>query len=67
MAEQRTILLIEEDDETRRLLARNLRGYGYRVIAALDGEDALDRAGDGAHADLILVTWWASPPRAVWK
>ena len=52
----RTIFLIEEDEETRALLARNLRSYGYRVVAALDGEDALDRVGDGgARADLILV------------
>ena len=52
----RTIFLIEEDDETRALLVRNLRSYGYRVIAALDGEEALDRAGGGGtQADLILV------------
>jgi CheY-like chemotaxis protein len=51
----RTILLIEEDDETRRLLSRNLRDYGYRVIAAHDEADALERGGDDARADLILV------------
>jgi CheY-like chemotaxis protein len=52
----RTIFLIEEDDETRTLLARNLRSYGYRVVAALGAEDALDRVGGGAtQADLILV------------
>ena len=52
----RTIFLIEEDDETRRLLARNLRSYGYRVIIALDGADALERAGGGVtRADLLLV------------
>lgn len=52
----RTIFLIEEDGETRSLLARNLRSYGYRVVAALDAEDALDRAvGGAARADLILV------------
>ena len=52
----RTIFLVEGDDETRTLLARNLRSYGYRVIAALDAEDALERVGGGAaRADLILI------------
>jgi DNA-binding response OmpR family regulator len=42
-----TILLIEEDDETRRPLVHNLRGAGYRVIIALDVDDALERVGGG--------------------
>ena len=53
---QPTIFLIEEDDETRRPLVSNLRGYGYRVVVAVDEEDALDRVGGGGFdADLILV------------
>ena len=53
---QRTIFLIEEDDETRRPLVQNLRRQGYRVIVATDEEDALERVGGGyVHADLILV------------
>ena len=53
---QLTILLIEEDDDTRRPLVQNLKGYGYRVIVALDEGDALDRVGSGyVHADLVLV------------
>jgi CheY-like chemotaxis protein len=51
---QRTIFLIEEDDETRRPLVRDLRGYGYRVVVAVDEEDALERVG-GVEADLVLV------------
>jgi CheY-like chemotaxis protein len=51
---QPTILLVENDEETRRPLVRNLRGYGYRVAVALDEEDALERAG-GVEADLVLV------------
>ena len=53
-SEQPTIFLIEEDDETRRPLVSNLRGYGYRVIVAVDEEDALERVG-GVDADLMLV------------
>lgn len=53
---QTTIFLIEEDDETRRLLVKNLRGYGYRVIVALSEENALEIVGGGhVPADLILV------------
>ena len=51
-----TIFLIEEDEETRRPLVRNLRGYGYRVVVAVDEEDALERVGGGGvDADLVLV------------
>ena len=53
-SKQPTIFLIEEDEETRRPLVSNLRGYGYRVIVAVDEEDALERVG-GVDADLLLV------------
>jgi DNA-binding response OmpR family regulator len=53
---QVTIFLLEEDDETRRPLVQNLRGYGYHVIVALDAEDALERVSDGhVQANLVLV------------
>ena len=53
---QPTIFLIEEDDETRRALVRNLRAYGYRVLVAFDEEDALGRAGGGGVGpDLVLA------------
>jgi CheY-like chemotaxis protein len=51
---QPTIFLIEEDEETRRPLVSNLRGYGYRVVVAVDEEDALERVS-GVDADLLLV------------
>jgi DNA-binding response OmpR family regulator len=58
----RTIFLIEEDDETRRALVRNLRSYGYGVVVALDEEDALGRiGGGGVNADLILVNLVGKP------
>lgn len=62
MANQRAILLIEEDDETRGVLARSLRGYGYQVSVALDEADALERVGAGGlHADLVLVNLVGKP------
>lgn len=51
---QRTIFLIEEDEETRRPLVSNLRGYGYRLIVAIGEPDALERVGV-VEADLLLV------------
>jgi CheY-like chemotaxis protein len=53
---QPTIFLIEEDEETRKPLVQNLRGYGYRVVAAADEQDALQMVGGGGlDADLVLV------------
>jgi DNA-binding response OmpR family regulator len=53
---QPTIFLIEEDEQTRGPLVSNLRRYGYRVVVAVDEEDALDRVGGGGvAADLVLV------------
>ena len=40
----RTILLIEDDDETRRLLRRTLREGGHRVLLAEDEGEALEAA-----------------------
>ena len=36
-----TILMIELDDDTRPILKNNLRNRGYRVIEALEEEDAI--------------------------
>jgi DNA-binding response OmpR family regulator len=53
---QAIIFLVEEDDETRPILRRNLERAGHRVLLALDEEDAHDRVvGGRLTADLILV------------
>lgn len=52
---QPIIFLVEEDDDTRPILKHNLKTYGYRVLLALDEEDALERIGGVGHADLLLV------------
>jgi CheY-like chemotaxis protein len=59
---QPTIFLVEEDDETRPILKSNLQRYGYRVIVALDEEDALQRV-EGGHvpADLVLINLVGKP------
>jgi PleD family two-component response regulator len=51
-----TILIIELDDDTRPLLKHNLRSKGYRVIEALEEEDAIALArGERDCPDLILL------------
>jgi len=52
---QPTIFLLEPDDDTRAVLKSNLQRYGYRIIIALDEEDALTRVSGGLRADLILI------------
>lgn len=63
---QPIILLIEEDNETRSLLRRNLQKDGYRLLLAVDEEDALDRlAGGQVRADLILINLVGKAPGEV--
>ena len=59
----RTILLVDDDDETRSALRRGLEREGFRVVAATDELDGAERA---AHAppDLILMELGRVPPAA---
>jgi len=43
-----TLLLVEDDHEMRRMIARVLRKDGYHVVERADGDSALDWLGDGA-------------------
>ena len=63
---QATIFLIEEDDETRPLLRSNLQKQGYRIIVAVDEEDALERISGGhVQADLVLINLVGKSPEEV--
>jgi two-component system, OmpR family, KDP operon response regulator KdpE len=48
------VLLVEDDETTRRAVARHLAGHGYRVEEQADGEGAL-AAWERARPDLILL------------
>jgi DNA-binding response OmpR family regulator len=56
------VLLVEDDDEMRTLLAGVLRRDGYRVIEAPDGDDALEwlyvgsRKGELARVPSLIVS-----------
>lgn len=49
-----TILIVEDEFDIRELLEAYLTNEGYRVIAAEDGEEALERFHDG-NPDLVLL------------
>jgi two-component system KDP operon response regulator KdpE len=48
------LLLVEDDDATRRLLASNLTAHAYRIDEALDVRQALER-WDAGRPDLVLL------------
>jgi two-component system, OmpR family, KDP operon response regulator KdpE len=49
-----TILIVEDDDETRRAVARELLSRGYRIDEAIDGDSAL-RRWEARRPDLVLL------------
>jgi len=55
---QPTVLLVEDDEMVRRLLARTLRGEGFGVVEADNGENALQvlRAHARSHLALTDIT-----------
>jgi two-component system cell cycle sensor histidine kinase/response regulator CckA len=50
-----TVLLAEDADAVRDIVARQLELLGYRVIRAAHGAEALARAAGGVHIDLLLT------------
>jgi two-component system cell cycle response regulator DivK len=50
----RTIMVVEDYDDTRILLRHGLEGMGYSVLEASNGQEAVDIA-EREHPDLILM------------
>jgi two-component system, cell cycle response regulator DivK len=50
----RTIMVVEDYEDTRLLLKHSLEGLGYSVLEASNGQEAVDIA-DREHPDLILM------------
>ncbi|MBI5189398.1 MAG: response regulator [Nitrospirae bacterium] len=51
-----TILLAEDDGAIRKVFKELLEGFGYRVVVAKDGQDAIDTFREQADAiDLIVI------------
>lgn len=55
MSEQSTILIVEDDLDTREMLGRFLELEGYAVETASNGRQALERLEEGARACVILL------------
>ena len=51
---ERTIMVVEDYDDTRMLLKKGLEGLGYSVLEASNGQEAVDIAAR-EHLDLILM------------
>jgi len=49
-----TIMVVEDYDDTRLLLKQALEGFGYSVLEASNGQEAVDLAAR-EHPDLILM------------
>jgi PAS domain S-box-containing protein len=49
-----TILVVEDEAEVRHILERALTEYGYRVVEAADGADALATLSAGQEVDLVV-------------
>ena len=53
---ERTIFLLENDNDTRPIFKKVLQDNGYNVLLAVDEEDALQRVNDGfVKSDLLMV------------
>jgi DNA-binding response OmpR family regulator len=49
------LLLVEDEDRLRNLVAQFLRGEGFDVVEAADGREGVERFGDSGPFDLVLV------------
>jgi PAS domain S-box-containing protein len=50
-----TVLVAEDDKEVRDIMRDVLSEYGYRVIEASDGEDAIEKFKQNADIDLVII------------
>ena len=50
-----TVFIVEDDVDTREMLAKFLELEGFQVEVAINGKQALDRLGAGTDASVILL------------
>jgi signal transduction histidine kinase/CheY-like chemotaxis protein len=49
------VLVVEDDPFVRSHAIRSLEGLGYRVLAAVDGNEALQKQGTDIHIDILFT------------
>jgi CheY-like chemotaxis protein len=54
----KTILVVEDDDETNESLRELLEEHGYHVLSGRNGEEARQRLRDSPRPDCILLDLW---------
>jgi signal transduction histidine kinase/CheY-like chemotaxis protein len=59
----RTVLLVEDEQAVRAVVARVLTGHGFTVLASSNGADAIERCDDGTLSQLALVVTDVVMPR----
>jgi CheY-like chemotaxis protein len=55
--EPKTILIVDDELENRRIYAEILNDLGYRTIEEPDGESALSRVNTGTPIDLVIADY----------
>jgi len=50
-----TVLVADDDADVRRLIRDVLTKYGYRVLEAVDGEDAVEKFRQAGKVDLLVI------------
>ncbi|HXU83460.1 MAG TPA: response regulator [Polyangia bacterium] len=55
---KKTILLVEDDEETSESLRELLEEHGYRVLQGRNGQDAQEKLRGSARPDCILLDLW---------
>ncbi len=50
-------LVIDDSKAVRSIIREILKGFGFDVVEAANGREALDRLREMDHADLALVDW----------
>jgi DNA-binding NarL/FixJ family response regulator len=50
-----TVLLVEDEPDTREMLGQALDRAGFRCVVARDASDALDRARDAGFVDVVVT------------
>lgn len=55
MTARRGVLIVEDDESLRRIVARHLRGHGYVVEEAVSAEGAVAVMHDGFRPGIVLL------------